>query len=88
MAMEARGKLPSQQESACLKVCLLDQGGRQREECVQGKESGNARILGGRTRASVDQSWWTRASVPTSQAAVELERGGSLERINIAFAGP
>ena len=74
MVMEARGKLPSQQGSACLKVCLLDQGGRQREECVQGKESGYARILGGRG--------WTRASVPTSQAVVELER------INIAFAGP
>lgn len=62
MAMEARGKLPPEQGSACLEVCLLDQGGRQWEECVQGKEAGNARILGG-----------TRASVPTSLAAVELE---------------
>lgn len=54
----------SQQEegSACLGVCQLDQGGKQWEEPVQGKEAGNAGLLGDRddlplSRAAVEMRW-------------------------------
>ena len=43
----SQGRNYPQSRNACLEVCLSDQGGRQREECVRGKEAGNARILGG-----------------------------------------
>lgn len=50
---------------------------------------GNGKSVYEARKLEMPGSWGgTRASVPTSQAAVELERGGSLGRIGIAFAGP
>lgn len=57
MADGGKGKITTKAGKCMPRGFTFGPGWRQWEECVQGKEAGNARILGG-----------TRASVPTSLA--------------------